>query len=122
MTPIQQMTESAARRKLALQRCIKCGTAQYPPRELCSSCLADQLEWRTTDAEGGEVLASAVLHHSHEAAFMGDLPLRVGLVQLDAGPIIVCFLAAGCDAGNRVRITARNDAAGRTVLTATPAP
>jgi uncharacterized OB-fold protein len=122
MTPMQQMAESAARGKLALQRCTKCGSVQYPPRELCSSCLADQLEWRTTDAEGGEVLASAALHHSHEAAFRGDLPLRVGLVRLDAGPTFVCFLAAGCDAGTRVGITARNDASGRTVLTATPVP
>jgi uncharacterized OB-fold protein len=122
MTPMQQMTEIAAGGKLAVQRCIKCGTVQYPPRELCYSCLADQLEWHTSDAEGGEVLASAALHHSHEAAFRGDLPLRVGLVRLDAGPTFVCFLAAGCDAGTRVGITARNDASGRTVLTATPVP
>jgi uncharacterized OB-fold protein len=122
MTPMQQMTESAARGKLAMQRCVECGTLQYPPRELCSTCLADHLEWRTTDAEGGEVLASSVLHHSHEAAFRGVLPLRVGLVRLNAGPIVICFLAAGCDAGTRVRITAGNDDAGRTVLTATPVP
>ena len=37
------------------------------------------------------------------------LPLRVGLVRLDAGPTVVCFLTEGCDAGTRVRITARND-------------
>jgi uncharacterized OB-fold protein len=120
MTPMQQMAEGAARGKLALQRCIKCGTVQYPPRELCSTCLADQLEWRTTDAERGEVLATSVLHHSHEAAFRGDLPPCVGLVRLDAGPTAVCFLVAGCYSGMRVRITARSDAAGSAVLTATP--
>ena len=51
-----------------------------------------------TDAEGGEVLAATALHHSHEAAFRDALPLRVGLVRLDAGPTVVCFLA---DEGDR---------------------
>jgi uncharacterized OB-fold protein len=91
-----------------------------PPRELCCVCLADQLEWRTTDSEHGEVLASTMLHHSHETAFRAALPIRVSLVRLDPGPTVVCFLAEGCDPGTRVRITASNDAAGRAVLTATP--
>lgn len=119
---MQRMAESAARGKLALQRCVKCGAVQYPPRELCSTCLADQLELCTTDAEVGEVLASAELHHSHDAAFREVLPLRVGLVRLDAGPTVVSFLAAGCDAGTRVQITASNDTGSRAVLTAMPVP
>jgi uncharacterized OB-fold protein len=122
MTPMQQMDASAARGKLALQRCVTCGTLQYPPRELCSACLADQLEWRTSDTEAGEVLASTVLHHSHDATFGAALPIRVGLVRLDPGPTVVCFLTEGCDAGTRIRITAGNDAAGRAVLTAAPVP
>jgi uncharacterized OB-fold protein len=120
MTPMRQMAESAARGKLALQSCIACGTVQYPPRELCTTCLADQLEWHMTDAEGGEVLADAMLHHSHEAAFRDALPLCIGLVRLNEGPTVVCFLTKGCAAGTRVRVTARNDDAGRAVLTATP--
>lgn len=120
MTPMQQMIESAARGNLALQRCVKCGTLQYPPRELCSTCLADQLEWRTTDSEHGEVLASTVLHHSHEAMLRDALPIRVGLVRLDPGPSVVCFLTEGCDARTRVLITARKDDAGHAMLTATP--
>jgi uncharacterized OB-fold protein len=120
MTPMQRMAESAACGKLALQRCIICGAVQYPPREVCSTCLADQLEWRVTDAEGGEVLARIDLHHSHDAAFPEVLPLRLGLVRLDPGPTVVCFLTDGCDAGMRVRIMARNDTAGRAVLTAAP--
>lgn len=122
MTPMREMAAHAAAGKLALQHCTACGATQYPPRELCAACLADQLEWRVTDAAGGEVLANTVLHHSHEAAFQDALPLRVGLVRLDPGPTVVCFLAEGCDAGTRVRITARNDAAGHAVLAATPIP
>ena len=120
MTPMQRMAESAARGKLALQRCTDCGAVQYPPRELCVACLADGLEWRETDAAAGEMLASTVLHHSHDAAFVDALPMRVGLVRLDQGPTVVCFLTDDCDAGMRVRVTAHNDAAGRPVMSATP--
>jgi uncharacterized OB-fold protein len=122
MMPMQQMAESAADGKLALQRCTVCGTVQYPPRELCSACLTDQLEWRVTDAAGGEVLAATALHSSHEAAFRDVLPLRVGLVRLDPGPTVICFLPDGGDAGTRVRVTARNDDGGHAVLTARPMP
>jgi uncharacterized protein len=67
------------------------------------------------------VLAETMLHHSHEPAFNALLPIRVGLVRLDAGPTAVCFLDHGCAAGTRVRITARQDNDGHTVLSATPA-
>jgi uncharacterized OB-fold protein len=122
MTPMQQMAEHAADGKLALQRCTACGTVQYPPRELCSLCLTDRLEWRVTDAEGGEVLAATTLHRSHETAFRDGLPLRAGLVRLDPGPTVICFLPDGGDAGTRVRITARNDDGGHAVLMARPVP
>jgi uncharacterized OB-fold protein len=119
MTSMQRMAESAARGRLALQRCIACGVTQYPPRELCAACLADKLEWCIAKSAAGEVLASTDLYHSHEATFQAHLPLGVGLVRLDAGPTIVCFLTEGCPAGMRVQVTARGDAAGRAVFTAT---
>ena len=119
---MQQMAEQAADGKLALQHCTACGTVQYPPRELCFVCLTDRLEWRVTDAEGGDVLAATTLHRSHEAAFRNLLPLRVGLVRLDAGPTVVCFFPDDGDPGTRVRITARNDGSGHAVLTARPVP
>jgi uncharacterized OB-fold protein len=119
MNPMQQMAAYAANGSFALQRCTVCHTTQYPPRELCAACLSDALQWQVSDVEVGELLGSTVLHHSHEASFRERLPLRVGLVRLDAGPTIVCFLADECRAGIRVRVTASNDAAGRAVLTAT---
>jgi hypothetical protein len=44
------------------------------------------------------------------------------LVRVDPGPTVVCYLTEGCDAGMRVRVTARCDDAGRAVLTASPFP
>jgi uncharacterized OB-fold protein len=120
MTPMQQMSAHAAEGRLALQQCTGCGTVQYPPRQLCSACLADALEWRATDGEAGEVLATTLLHHSHAAEFYARLPLRIALVRFDAVPVAVCLLAEGCTAGTRVRVTARCDDHARTVLMATP--
>jgi uncharacterized protein len=120
MTPLGQMSAYAADGRLALQHCTGCGTVQYPPRELCCACLADALEWRVTDAEAGEVLATMLLHHSHDTEFRARLPLCIGLVRFDAGPVAICFLAEGCTAGTRVRVTARCDDDTRAVLTATP--
>ncbi len=117
------MAEMAARAregKLALQHCTSCGAVQYPPRELCWRCLADALEWRISDREAGEVLATTTLHHSHDAQFRSRLLLRVGLVRLDVGPTAVCFLAEGCGTGARVVVSAEIDEAERPVLTATP--
>ena len=76
---------------IRLQRCADCGAAQYPPREVCGACLSDRLDWETADCLPGRVLARTVLHHSNEPRFRPRLPLTVGLVQFDAGPVAVCF-------------------------------
>jgi uncharacterized protein len=120
MTPMAEMAIRAGQGELALQRCTACGVVQYPPRELCWSCLADALEWRVSHREPGEVLATTTLHHSHDPQFRSRLPLRVGLVSLDMGATAVCFLAEGCMIGTRVVVGADTDNADRAVLTATP--
>jgi uncharacterized OB-fold protein len=120
MTPMAEMGVHAKAGELVLQRCTACGTVQYPPRELCCRCLADALEWRISDQEPGELVATTTLHHSHDTLFRSRLPLHVGLVRLDAGPTAVCFLVEGCAAGTRVMVGADTDDTDRAVLTATP--
>jgi uncharacterized OB-fold protein len=44
------------------------------------------------------------LHHSNEPRFRPRLPLTVGLVQFDAGPVAVCFLAAAAAPGDAVQV------------------
>ncbi|HEY1934743.1 MAG TPA: zinc ribbon domain-containing protein [Acetobacteraceae bacterium] len=87
---------------IKLQRCADCGAAQYPPREFCGACLSDRAAWETADSLPGQVLACTTLHHSNEPAFRPRLPLKVGLVHLDAGPVLICFVmrAAAGDAVN----------------------
>lgn len=103
---------------IRLQHCTTCGVAQYPPRELCAACLADTLQWREI-AGDGEVLAITELHHSHEPSSRSQLPLHVGLVLLDAGPSVVCFVDSGCRAGRRTRLVTRE---GRLHATAVAPP
>lgn len=94
---------------MRLQRCADCGGAQYPSREFCGTCLSDRLVWESADAMPGRVLARTVLHHSNEAAFITRLPLTVGLVQFDAGPVAVCFLSGAAAIGDSVRVRIGSD-------------
>ena len=111
---MEPMDAAAAQGQIALQRCGVCDLAQYPPRELCRGCLSADLVWRVSDDLAGEVLATTVSHHS----FAGPRdPVRVGLVQLEAGATALCFVPTA-EVGSRVRITAALDPAGRAVMTA----
>jgi len=102
---------------IRLQRCGSCGAAQYPPCEICGVCLSDALAWETADALPGRVLARTVLHHSNEPRFRPRLPLAIGLVRLDAGPVAVCFLGE-CEPGDAISVRARDDDTGKPLLEA----
>jgi len=95
---------------IRLQHCSACGTAQYPPREFCAACLSDCLTWDTAEALPGRVLARTILHHSNEEAMRARLPLTVGLVQFDAGPVAVCLLSTTAEPGDVVRVRLNGDA------------
>ena len=111
---MQPMDQAAASGRLALQRCEACGVRQYPPREICGTCLSDALAWDIVENASGDLLASASLQHS----FLPETPLpqRVGLVRV--GEVsLVCFVT-GNAIGGPVTVTAALDASGRAVLTA----
>jgi uncharacterized OB-fold protein len=112
------MRDAAAEGRFALQRCAACGNPQYPPHEFCATCLSDVMNWELLESAPGTLLARCRLHHSNASRFRPSLPLAIGLVQLDAGPIAVCFLASTRAIGARVAVHARLDAAGHPVLDA----
>jgi uncharacterized OB-fold protein len=94
---------------IRLQRCLDCGAAQYPPREVCGHCLSDRLGWDSADSLPARVVALTVLHHSNEPRFRPNLPLTCGLVRFDAGPVAVCFLAPAARPGDAVRVRVGGD-------------
>ncbi|MFL6601193.1 MAG: Zn-ribbon domain-containing OB-fold protein [Steroidobacteraceae bacterium] len=112
------LTAAAALGRFELQRCARCSTVQYPPREACHRCLSVDLEW-TLQSGTGQLIAKTTLFHSHEPFFKQHLPWRVGLVRLDAGPNVVTHLHASVTvAPSAVQVTARLDCAGQAALIA----
>lgn len=115
------INEGAAARELRLQACAACGTVQYPPREVCRNCLGDTLRWQAVDG-GGVVLASTRQYASVEPFFQERLPVHMGSVRLDCGPILICFLdERSLASGSRVQVCPRLDESGQAVMAAAPA-
>ncbi len=111
------LTAAAALGRFELQQCRDSGTVQYPPREACHKCLSVRLDWKA-QANGGELVAQTVLHHSNDLFFRERLPWRLGLVRLDCGPTAVAHLHAAAQA--KVRVRAMLDRAGQAVIVALP--
>jgi NAD(P)-dependent dehydrogenase (short-subunit alcohol dehydrogenase family) len=92
----------------------------YPPREACSACLSERLDWREQDG-GGELISDTVLRHSNELYFRERVPLRLGTVRLDAGPSVIAFVHGAClPPPTRVRLRACLDRARQAALAALP--
>ena len=86
-----RMTEAAAAGRFELQQCRKCGAVQYPPRDACHKCLAVELEW-TVQSGAGRLNSETTLFHSHLERFKDRLPLRIGLVELQCGPVALAHV------------------------------
>jgi NAD(P)-dependent dehydrogenase (short-subunit alcohol dehydrogenase family)/uncharacterized OB-fold protein len=111
------LTAAAALGRFELQQCRDCGTVQYPPREACQKCLSIRLDWKA-QADGGELLAQTILHHSNDLFFRERLPWRLGLIKLDCGPTVVAHLHELVK--DRVSVRAALDRAGQAVIAALP--
>jgi len=84
---------AAKRRRLAVQRCAKCGTLRFPPREICSvvGCWSRNSEW--TEVSGrGELWSFYVMHQVYHPGFAAEVPYPVVVVKLAEGPKIMSSL------------------------------
>ena len=86
-----RMTEAAAAGRFELQQCKECGAVQYPARDACHRCLSVELEW-TPQSGAGRLISETTLFHSHLKQFENRLPLRIGLVHLQCGPVALAFV------------------------------
>ena len=113
-----RLTAAAAAGRFELQQCKKCGAVQYPPRDGCVRCLSVELEW-TLQPAAGRLISETTLHHSHLPKTRSRLPLRIGLVQLQSGPVAVAFVGNSVPAAPAdVQITVKLDDEGYAVLVA----
>ncbi len=82
---------AAKERRLVVQRCARCGTLRFPPRELCTSCLSTEIEW--ADVSGrGEIFSFNVMHQVYHPAFATEVPYAVVVVKLAEGPKMISNL------------------------------
>lgn len=113
------LVQAARERRMMLQCCADCGTLQYPPREACRNCLSDRLVWQD-QPRGGRLVAQTAIRRPYEPRFASDVPVRVGLVALDAGPVVVSFLDEGCEPDARVSVRVDLDEDGHGVFRSVP--
>lgn len=102
-----------------LQVCEDCGAVQYPPRDVCGTCLSDALKWRETERHGA-LVATTQTRISSERYFRERPHWRTGLVRLDGGVNVIAHLHADCEVGARVALDIKLDPAGRGAIFATP--
>src|SRR5689334_13371086 len=74
--------------RLVVQRCAGCGALRFPPRELCSGCLATEATWQEVSGRG-EIFSYNVMHQVYHPGFAAAVPYAVVVVKLDEGPKIV---------------------------------
>ena len=80
--------------RLVVQRCAGCDTLRFPPREICSACLAREASWQEVSGRG-EVFSYNVMHQIYHPGFAADVPYAVVVVKLEEGPKITSNLV-GC--------------------------
>lgn len=91
-TPALAPFFAAAREgRLVVQRCGGCGTLRFPPRELCSTCLAREATWEHVSGRG-EVFSYNVMHQVYHPGFVSEVPYAVVIVRLEEGPKITSNL------------------------------
>ena len=106
---------AAAEGRLAMQSCAECDQVIYPPREMCPKCWSMNLDWRDI-ADGGELVSETTLRTSVNTYFRERMPWRIGTVRLDAGPVVLAHVHGDVGAYGRVRMIARTDKSGQSVL------
>ena len=90
--------------KLKLSKCKQCRIFQFPPRDLCSHCLSEDLTWEVIEPYG-VVIAETLIHYSLEAALEKSLPNHIGLIKTDIGPTIFANLHEELKKGDRAMIS-----------------
>ena len=113
------LTAAAAEGRFALQVCLDCRAVIYPPRDACPSCLSARIPFTTVES-GGVLLAETTVHSSTDVYFRERAPWRIGIVELDRGPVVVAHLHGDSIEGARVRLELKLDKSGAPVMIALP--
>lgn len=113
------LVAAAAEGHFALQVCQACGKVAYPPRDACPACLSDRLAVRDVDP-AGTLLAETTIRVPSDVHFRERAPWRTGIVELDAGPVVVAHLHGDVAEGDRTRLALMIDRSGAPVMVTLP--
>lgn len=113
------LAAAAAEGRFMLQVCDGCKTVQYPPRDACGTCLSTELVWEDVSPDG-RLIAETTVRTSTNTYFRERTPWRVGTVQLDIGPPVICHVHGDVGIDEPVRMMLKLDKAGQGVLFALP--
>ena len=107
---------AAREEKLVLQVCESCGSVNYPPSETCANCLSNDLQWQEVNGSG-RVLAITEVQATPDDFYRPLLPLAMGSVKLDCGPVVFAFfLDKDLAAGEKVEVRTAMDIRGVPLL------
>ena len=76
--------EATKRHELVIQRCRQCDRFFFYPRELCPTCLSDNLEWASVSGRG-RVHAFTIVYQPNDPRFNEEAPYVYAVIQLDEG-------------------------------------
>jgi hypothetical protein len=79
--------EAAAQGRLLLQHCPSCGSRQFYPRAICTTCGADP-QWEEASGRG-IVYTFTVIRQQGAEPFKGEVPYVVAMIALDEGPMMM---------------------------------
>ncbi len=83
--------ESLKQHRLVLQKCAQCGAVRHYPRPVCPHCHAMEADW--VEASGqGRIHSWTISHHAFHPSFKEQLPLLLGIIDLDEGVRLNCRL------------------------------
>jgi len=99
--------QGARERRLLYQACRACGQRQFFPRTLCLACLGEELDW-SESAGKGCIYTFTINHRPALAAFQGETPYAVAMIDLDEGVRMMANIVnadlAAIAIGKRVRV------------------
>ncbi len=80
--------DGCKRHQLLLQKCGQCGTHQFYPRVICTSCSANSLDW-VESSGNGTVVTWTIVRHAVSEAYADDVPYVIALIKLQEGPTMM---------------------------------
>lgn len=87
---------------LCMQRCSDCGTINFYPVYVCTSCNSSDLEWETLSGRG-RIHSLTTVHRASHPDLRMEAPYIVALIDLDEGVTMMSKLIGG-NHGNEFKI------------------